>query len=102
MKGLGGLPTLKYGTLMTAGVPTTLFLRKDVEALARVVHGDLEAHLAKRKAEKQERRWKLQVTREEDLAKTLQWLKGFMQMQAGRAAAASTEGQVSFFDPETR
>ena len=97
MKGLGGLPTLKYGTLMTAGVPTTLFLSKEVEALARVVHGDLEAHLAKRKVEKQERREKRLATGEKNLAKTLQWIEEFKLMQAVRAAAASNEDHVSFF-----
>ena len=102
MKGLGGLPTLKYGTLMTAGVPTTLFLSKEVEALARVVHGDLEAHLAKRKVEKQERREKRLATGEKNLAKTLQWIEEFKLMQAVRAAAASNEDHVSLLDPEAR
>jgi hypothetical protein len=74
-EGLGRLPKLRYGTLMTGGAPTTLFLRKDVEALARVVHGDLEAHLAKRNVEREEREErskKLQATREKNLAETLQ------------------------------
>ena len=63
----GGLPKLRYGTLISNGVATTLFLKVDVEALARVVHGDLEVHLAKRKVEREERSQKLQATKAKKL-----------------------------------
>ena len=53
-----GLPRVRYGTYITSNVPTTMFLRKDVEALAKLAHGDLKAHLAKRQADRDERRKK--------------------------------------------
>jgi hypothetical protein len=59
----GGAPVLRYGTRWSIGVLTTFFLRKDVEGLARYVHGDLETHLARRKAERGERQKKLRETK---------------------------------------
>ena len=57
---------------MSNGVAATLFLKADVEALARVVHGDLEAHLTKRKVEREERSQKLQATKAKKLEKAHQ------------------------------
>lgn len=51
----GGLPKLRYGTYVSTGVATTMFLRKDVVARASLVHGDLRAHLKKREADREER-----------------------------------------------
>lgn len=51
-----GLPKVRYGTYITSNVPTTMFLRKDVETLAKLAHGDLKAHLAKRQTDRDERR----------------------------------------------
>lgn len=59
----GGLPRLRYGTYMSSNVPTTMFLRKDVEALAEFAHGDLKAHLAKRQADREVRRKKARVAK---------------------------------------
>ena len=50
-----GLPKLRYGTCMVSNMTTTMFMRKDVEALATLLHGDLRAHLAKRNADREER-----------------------------------------------
>lgn len=40
-----GLKPLRYGTYFSAGVLTTMFLRDEVEAFARLAHGDLKGHL---------------------------------------------------------
>lgn len=45
-----GIPRIHYGTYDAMGVTAKAFLRKDVEWLARLYHGDLEAHLGERKA----------------------------------------------------
>ena len=58
---------------MTSNVPTTMFLRKDVEALARFAHGDLKAHLEKRQADREERSRKIMATREKKQAEALFW-----------------------------
>lgn len=42
-----GLPRIHYGAYIQQGGVTVMFLKKDVERLARLYHGDLEAHLAK-------------------------------------------------------
>lgn len=42
-----GLPRIHYGAYIQQGGTTVMFLKKDVEKLARLHHGDLEAHLAK-------------------------------------------------------
>ena len=60
----GGLPKLRYGTYMSSNVATTMFLKKDVEALAILAHGDLKAHLTKRQADREERSRKLKGTKE--------------------------------------
>ena len=44
-----GKPTIRCASYDCLGVPTRLFFRTDVEALARRVHGDLDAHLTARK-----------------------------------------------------
>lgn len=49
------LPTIRYGTYLCVGVPTTNFLRKDVERLATALHGDLEVYFAKRRATREEK-----------------------------------------------
>ena len=59
----GGMPKMRYGTSMSSNVPTTMFLEKDVEALAVLAHGDLVAHLAKRQADREERSRKLKATK---------------------------------------
>lgn len=58
-----GLPKVRYGTYIVSNVPTTMFLRKDVEALAKLAHGDLREHLAKKQAERDERRKKARETK---------------------------------------
>ena len=50
-----GLPMLRYGTYFSAGVLTTMFLKRDVEAFAELAHGDLKGHLKKREEARQER-----------------------------------------------
>jgi hypothetical protein len=50
-----GLPMLRYGTYFSAGVLTTMFLKNDVEAFAKLAHGDLKGHLKKREVARQER-----------------------------------------------
>lgn len=64
----GGAPKLRYGTNWSVGVLTTFFLRKDVERLARYVHGDLETHLARRRVQREARQRKLQETKAAKLA----------------------------------
>lgn len=54
----GGLPKLRYGTYISSNVATTMFLRKDVEALAKFAHGDLKEHLDKKQAARNERKRK--------------------------------------------
>ena len=63
LKEYPGLPAVRYGTYITSNVPTTMFLRKDVEELALLLHGDLRAHLAKRQADRDERRKKARETK---------------------------------------
>ena len=50
--------TFRYGTYVSSNVPTTMFMRKDVEALAKLAHGDLKEHLAKKAGDLAERRRK--------------------------------------------
>lgn len=50
-----GLPAPRYGTYYSMGVLTTIFLRKDVKALAELAHGDLRGHLGKREEARKER-----------------------------------------------
>ena len=91
----GGPPMLRYGTCMTVGVPTTFFLRKDVEALARLAHGDLKAHLERRKVEREERSRKIRATKASNYQKALeaQRAREVAQAVAGaRAAVSSTAG----------
>jgi hypothetical protein len=89
----GGLPTLRYGTCMTAGVPTTFFLREDVEALAILAHGDLKAHLAKRKVEREERSRKIKATKAAKSEKEVQRAREVAQaVAAARTAASSVAG----------
>lgn len=54
----GGLPKLRYGTYISSGVATTMFLRQDVEALSILAHGDFKAHLDRKQAERDERKRK--------------------------------------------
>lgn len=58
------LPRTKYGVYRSTGVLTHMFLRKDVERLAAALHGDLDAHLAKRKVDREERKKKMEEKRE--------------------------------------
>lgn len=41
---------------MSMNGPTTMFLQQDVERLAKLVHGDLKAHLAQRERDREERK----------------------------------------------
>lgn len=52
----GGAPKVRYGTCISVGVVTTLFLREEVKMLAKWVHGDLDAHLARREKQLEQRR----------------------------------------------
>jgi hypothetical protein len=89
----GGLPKLRYGTCMTVGVPTTFFLRKDVELLASLAHGDLKAHLAKRKVEREERSRKIRATKAVKYEKQMQRAREITQaVAAARTAASSVAG----------
>lgn len=58
-----GLPKVRYGTYISSNVPTTMFLRKDVEALAKLAHGDLKEHLARKAADRDERRKRARETK---------------------------------------
>jgi hypothetical protein len=49
-----GLPQLRYGTYMLLGLLVTVFMEADVEKLAELARGDFRAHLAKRKALREE------------------------------------------------
>ena len=55
-----GIPRIHYGTHDALGVMAKMFLRKDVEWLARVYHGDLESHLESRQARLEDRRQKME------------------------------------------
>jgi len=54
----------RYGTYVTSNVVTTMFLEADVRALAKIVHGDFEAH-RKRKQEEAEERKRRKAAKEE-------------------------------------
>jgi len=45
----GNLPKLRYGTRYEVDALTYYFLEKDVAAFAKLAHGDLRAHLAKKR-----------------------------------------------------
>lgn len=62
-----GLPKIRYGTYKTMGSVASMFLRSEVEMVARLVHADLEAHLAHR----QERREATTRKREEKRAERM-------------------------------
>ena len=49
-------PKIRYGTYMSSGVATTIFLRSEVETLATFLHGNLKNFLAMRRESKEERR----------------------------------------------
>ncbi|KAK3716156.1 hypothetical protein LTR37_006601 [Vermiconidia calcicola] len=59
----GGLPKLRYGTYTATGVQATMFLRHEVEALAKVAHGDLKAYLEKRQGDQDRRKQKTKETK---------------------------------------
>ncbi|KAK5165140.1 uncharacterized protein LTR77_009237 [Saxophila tyrrhenica] len=84
----GGLPVLRYGTYMVSSVVTTMFMRSDVEALAKLAHGDLKAHFAKREAAREERKTKMAENRAKKVAQAIQLLQheryaadGFVEVQ---------------------
>jgi hypothetical protein len=79
-----GLPRLRYGTYMCFGVATTMFMKSDVEALAELRRGGLEAHLAKRQADREERKRKQDKRDEEPLMKRL--TANFLYDRAARKA----------------
>lgn len=54
-KTAAALPRLRYGTYMVSSVATTMFLRRDVKALADFVHGDVEEHMQEKARVKEER-----------------------------------------------
>ena len=95
-----GLPKLRYGTYMSSNVPTTIFLKKDVGALARLAHGDLKAHLAKRQADREERSRKLQATKARREEENARWIAEKWEVEGAkyeaeydrRQAEASTSG----------
>lgn len=58
-----GLPKVRYGIYISSNVETTMFLKKDVEALAELAHGDLKAHLEKRQTEREERKRRMKATK---------------------------------------
>jgi hypothetical protein len=62
-----GIPPLRYGTYFSANVPTTMFARDDVEALAQMVHGDLKAHLKQRSLAREKRKANVVVNKEKRL-----------------------------------
>jgi hypothetical protein len=49
-------PRLRYGTYFSSNVPTTMFLTADVRRLAEVVHGDIDQHMNRRKANAEARK----------------------------------------------
>ena len=95
----GGLPKLWYGTCMTVNTPTTYFLRKDVEALATLAHGDLKAHLAKRRVEREERSRKIRATKAVKYEKQVQRAREIIQAGAAARAAASSVAGSSAAQP---
>lgn len=60
-----GVPPLRYGTYLSAGVLTTMFLRHDVEAFAELAHGDLKGHLKKREEARLQRQLKRKMRADE-------------------------------------
>ena len=59
-----GLPKLWYGTFISNSVATTMFMRADVEKLAKLAHGDLKAHLEQRAEAREDRKRKIKATQE--------------------------------------
>ncbi|EME40553.1 hypothetical protein DOTSEDRAFT_157328 [Dothistroma septosporum NZE10] len=53
-----GVPRIHYGAYIQQGGVTVMFLKKDVDRLVQLHHGDLEAHLAKREARRDAQRRK--------------------------------------------
>lgn len=94
------LPTIPYGTLRT-GKPylngmclSYRFYRKDVEAIATIVHGDFKSHMEKKFEERFDRKWKRSrnARREMKIRKHTDALeKKFLKNRKGKAKKAYHE-----------
>ena len=96
----GSAPKLRYGTIWSIGDPTTFFLRKDVEVLARYVHGDLETHLARGKVER-EKLNETKAAKVEEARRLAQTLPRFGAMLPASHIGTTSHGSIwnSFIDP---
>jgi hypothetical protein len=61
------LPKVRYGKYITYNVEATMFLQSEVRALADAVHGDFEAHLRRKQANREARLRKKEGFRREIL-----------------------------------
>jgi hypothetical protein len=67
-------PKLRYGTYFSSNVATTMFLTKDVQRLAQVVHGNVQTHMERRKAQSEARKAAKARKAEQKRRMDLEWM----------------------------
>ncbi|KAK5117375.1 hypothetical protein LTR62_005993 [Meristemomyces frigidus] len=89
--GASKFPRLHYGTYLSSNVRTTMFLRADVHRLAEAIHGDLEAHLARRKRSAASRKQKMEAKAEKKRQMDLDWMKKNAPFQYAKETGSSND-----------